>query len=40
MELKNFDDALDALIESGAANYGDCESIEALHQMQARSTSS
>ena len=36
MELMNFDAALDELIESGAANYGDCESIEALHQMQAR----
>ena len=36
MELENFATALDELIESGAANYGDCESMEALHQMQAR----
>src|SRR6202050_1353680 len=36
MELENFADALEALIESGASNYGDGESIEALHQMQTR----
>src|SRR5271163_3351722 len=36
MEWENFATALDELIESGAANYGDCESMEALHQMQAR----
>ena len=36
MELENFDDALEALIASGAENYGDGESMEALHQMQAR----
>src|ERR1700734_1857278 len=36
MELENFADALEALIESGAENYGDGESIEALHQMQTR----
>src|ERR1700734_3269544 len=36
MELENFADALEALIESGAENYGDRESIEALPQMQTR----
>jgi hypothetical protein len=36
MELTNFGDALEELIESGAANYGDCESIEELHHLQAR----
>jgi hypothetical protein len=36
MELENFAAALDELIEAGAANYGDCESMQALHQMQAR----
>ena len=36
MELENFDEALDALIDSGAENYGDCESMERLHQMAAR----
>ena len=36
MELENFGDALEALIESGAANYGDCASIEELHLLQSR----
>ena len=27
---------VDELIESGVANYGDCESMESLHQIQAR----
>ena len=36
MELENFAGALEALIASGADNYGDCESIEELHHLQAR----
>ena len=36
MELEKFADALEALIASGAENYGDGESIEALHHMEAR----
>jgi hypothetical protein len=36
MELTNFAEALEALIESGAENYGDCESMEELHHLQAR----
>ena len=36
MELENFGDALDALVESGAEHYGDCASMVVLHQMQAR----
>src|SRR5271163_60602 len=36
MELENFAGALDELIESGAENYGDCESMVELHGMQAR----
>jgi hypothetical protein len=36
MELENFADALDALVESGAANYGDCHSMEELHLLQSR----
>jgi hypothetical protein len=32
MELEVFADALDALVESGAENYGDCTSIEELHR--------
>src|ERR1700722_57204 len=36
MELENLEEALDALIDSGAANYGDGESTEKLHQMAAR----
>ena len=36
MELENFADALDKLIESGAENYGDGESMAALHEMQGR----
>src|SRR5580693_8211885 len=34
MELENFAAALDELIESGAANYGDGTSIVELHQLQ------
>jgi Domain of unknown function (DUF222) len=36
MELENFEEALEALIASGAENYGDGESMEKLHQMAAR----
>src|SRR5580704_17950231 len=36
MELENFGDALDALVESGAEHYGDCASMVVLHQMEAR----
>ena len=36
MELENFEVALEALIASGASNYGDCESMEVLHHMEAR----
>jgi hypothetical protein len=36
MELENFEAALDALITSGAPNYGDAESIETLHHLEAR----
>jgi hypothetical protein len=36
MELENFEEALESLIASGAENYGDCESMEKLHQMAAR----
>ena len=36
MELDIFEEALDALIESDAANYGDGESMERLHHLQAR----
>ena len=36
MELENFEDALEALIASGAENYGDCESMEMLHHLEAR----
>jgi hypothetical protein len=36
MELENFETALEALIASGAANYGDAESMEKLHQLQSR----
>ena len=36
MELEKFDEALEALIASGPENYGDCESMEALHHMEAR----
>jgi hypothetical protein len=32
MELEVFAEALDALMASGAANYGDCASIEELHR--------
>ena len=34
MELENFAEALEALVASDAANYGDCESIEELHRLQ------
>jgi hypothetical protein len=36
MELENFAEALDALVESGASKYGDCASMEQLHHLQAR----
>jgi hypothetical protein len=36
MELENLEDALEALITSGAENYGDCESMEKLHFLEAR----
>jgi hypothetical protein len=36
MELENLEDALEALIASGAHNYGDCDSMERLHQVAAR----
>ena len=36
MELENFDDALEALIASGAENYGDGESMERLHRLSSR----
>ncbi len=36
MELENFEGALEALIASGAANYGDGESMEKLHSLEAR----
>ena len=36
MELENFAAALDELIESGADNYGDVESMEKLHHLEAR----
>jgi hypothetical protein len=36
MELENFAAALDELIESGPANYGDGASIVELHQLQSR----
>ena len=36
MELENFADALEALIASYAANYGDGESMEKLHHLEAR----
>ena len=32
MELDDFAEALEALVVSGAQNYGDCASIEALHR--------
>jgi hypothetical protein len=32
MELDDFAEALDALVASGAQNYGDCASIEELHR--------
>ena len=40
MELENFDEALEALIASGAENYGDGESIEELHRLSSRSSPS
>ncbi len=36
MELEDFSDALDALVGSGARNYGDCAAIEVLHRELAR----
>ena len=36
MELENFGEALDALVASGAANYGDGASIEELHRQLGR----
>ena len=36
MELENFAEALEALVASGADNYGDCESMEQLHHLSAR----
>jgi Domain of unknown function (DUF222) len=36
MELENFTEALGALVASGAENYGDAESIEALHRLLSR----
>jgi hypothetical protein len=36
MELENFEAALEALIASGAQNYGDGESMEKLHHLEAR----
>ena len=36
MELKNFSESLEALIASGAAHYGDCDSIVELHRLSSR----
>ena len=36
MELENFEEALEALIASGAENYGDGDSMEKLHFFEAR----
>src|SRR5271155_2017201 len=36
MELENFEEALEALIASGAQNYGDGDSMERLHFLEAR----
>src|SRR5271163_4191030 len=36
MELDIFEEALDALVASGAANYGDCESMERLNRLGSR----
>ncbi len=36
MELDDFAEALEALVASDAANYGDCASIEELHRQLAR----
>ena len=36
MELETLDEALEALIASGAHNYGDGESIETLHRLSSR----
>ena len=36
MELENFEDALEALIASGAEHYGDGASMETLHALEAR----
>src|SRR5258708_37609920 len=36
MELDDFEEALDALISSGAENHGDGASIERMHRAQSR----
>src|SRR3984957_247325 len=36
MELENFEEALDALIASGAENYGDGQSMETLPHLSSR----
>jgi hypothetical protein len=36
MELENFEEALDALVASGAEHYGDGDSMEKLHSIEAR----
>jgi hypothetical protein len=36
MELETLDEALEALIASGAQNYGDGESMETLHRLSSR----
>ena len=36
MELENLEEALEALIASGAENYGDGESMETLHHLSSR----
>ena len=33
MELTNFAEALEALIESGSDKFGDCESMEELEHL-------
>src|SRR5271166_481497 len=36
MELENFEEALEALMASGAEHYGDGDSVEKLHFFEAR----
>src|SRR6202034_1943415 len=36
MELDDFGEALEALVASGAENYGDCASMEELHRQLSR----